>query len=281
MPTRRQFLVTTGLVAAGVGAYSFGYEPRHLVAENREIRLRRLPPAFDGLRIAQLTDVHFGTNVRASHLEHAVRLARDFQPDLVLHTGDFVVHPFGESHGPKGARFAEPCGDILSTLKPPLGNFAILGNHDHWNDATIVTGALQERHITVLRNANHAIERDGARIWLAGIDDAFVGAADFDAALAAIPGDEFTLLMAHEPDTADHASRFPVDLQLSGHSHGGQVKLPFVGPLILPALAQKYPEGWYSIGNLQLYTSRGVGLINPPVRFNCPAEVTLLTLRSS
>jgi uncharacterized protein len=158
---------------------------------------------------------------------------------------------------------------------------AILGNHDHWNNAAIVEGALQDRGIPVLRNRSVPLERGHHRIWIAGIDDALVEAADLDKALHNVPRSETTLLLAHEPDFADFAARFPVDLLLSGHSHGGQVRLPGIGALILPALARKYPIGLNRVGSLQVYTNRGLGVINPPVRFYCPPEVTFVTLFSS
>lgn len=280
--TRRRFLRAAALAAAaaGFGYYSFRFEPRRLTVERRALHLDRLPPAFDGFRIAHLTDLHLGPNVDAAMVRAAVQHANDFRPDLVALTGDFVAHPFGQGNGPAGARHAEPCAGELARLKSTFGSYAVLGNHDHWNDAGIVTAALEERGIPVLANRALPLERDGARLWLVGTDDAFVRRFDLDLALLRVPQRECAILLAHEPDVADDVARYSVDLQLSGHSHGGQVKLPLLGPPILPALARKYPEGHYRIGPLQLYTNRGVGLINPPLRFNCPAEVALLTLRA-
>lgn len=125
------------------------------------------------------------------------------------------------------------------------------------------------------------VEEDGARLWIAGIDDVLTGAPDLHNALRQVPVGDVTILLAHEPDYADAASRFPVHLQLSGHSHGGQVRLPLLGAPILPSLARKYPAGLRQVGNLQLYTNRGIGVIDPPIRINCPPEITLLTLRSA
>ena len=280
--TRRQFLIASGIIAGAgaLGYYSIEYEPMHIVTERRDIRLRRLPAAFDGFRIAQLTDIHFGPNVGGEHVRNAVRIAQSFQPDLIVLTGDFVTHPYFRSHRSEGARYITPCAEILAGLQATHGLVAILGNHDHWTDAKLVAGELQAHGVKVLRNANHPLERGAERLWLAGSDDAFVGAADFDRTLAAIPPGECTLLLAHEPDVADTIAHRGVDLQLSGHSHGGQVKVPFLGPIILPGMARKYPEGLYRVGELQLYTSRGVGLINPAVRFNCPPEVSLFTLHT-
>jgi len=280
--TRRQFvrraaLGIAGLAGVGLSIEGFEREPKHTVAERVEVRLSRLPEAFEGFRIAQITDIHFGPYMDQDLLGKAMRLAQEFQPDVVTLTGDFVSHPLGKRNGKAGARHAEPCADVFARWKGvPI--LAVLGNHDHWNDAKIVTGALAERGIRVLRNGAAAIEREGQRLWMAGIDDLLDGAPDLRQTLSGIPAHEATVLMAHEPDFADYAANFPVDLQLSGHSHGGQVRIPGIGPIILPPMAHKYHTGLNRVGRLQVYTSRGIGVINPPVRLNCPPEVSLITL---
>ena len=282
--SRRQFGRLALRAGAGLGLLAaidgFVIEPHfRVVGERINIALARLPLEFDGFRIAQLTDIHFGPNIGRRHIERCLDVTRQFNPDLVVLTGDFVGHPLGKGYGPEGARYAEPCSDVLVGLKN-VPQLAILGNHDHWNGSEIVHGALTERGITVLRNSSAAIERGTKRLWIAGADDALAAKADLQATLEKVPAGEATILLAHEPDYADYASRFPVDLQLSGHSHGGQVRLPGIGPLILPRMARKYHTGHYRVRNMQLYTSRGVGVINPPVRFNCPPEVTLITLKA-
>jgi hypothetical protein len=173
--------------------------------------------------------------------------------------------------------FIEPCADVLAQLKDTRA-VAVLGNHDHFNGPKIVEAGLKERGIAVPRNACFPLERGKDRIWIAGVDDVWVGAADLDRALRGIPANEATILLAHEPDFADDAASAPVDLQLSGHSHGGQVRLPGIGALVLPEMAHKYPIGLNRVGHLQVYTNVGLGVINPPVRFLCPPEVTFLTL---
>lgn len=283
--SRRQFgklTLKTGAGLALLGAVDgFVIEPHfRVVGERINISLARLPLEFDGFRIAQLTDIHFGPNIGRWHVERCLEVTRAFNPDLVVLTGDFVGHPLGKGYGPEGARYAEPCSDVLVGGLKNVPQMAILGNHDHWNGPEIVRGALAERGISVLRNSSTAIERGAKRLWIAGVDDAFAGKADLQATLQKVPAGEATVLLAHEPDYADVATRFPIDLQLSGHSHGGQVRLPGIGPLILPRMAHKYHTGHYRVGNMQLYTNRGVGVINPPVRFNCPPEVTLITLKA-
>ncbi len=142
-----------------------------------------------------------------------------------------------------------------------------------------MTGALQAQGIHVLANRSVAIELNGARFWLGGVNDVLSETSNLDRTLQPVPGDEATIVLAHEPDYADYVSRYAVDLQLSGHSHGGQVRLPFIRPLYLPELARKYIWGLYKIGALTLYTNPGLGTVALPVRLNCPPEITLLTLR--
>ncbi len=280
--TRRQMLGRTVLALGGVAAgYGFLVEPRRMVIERLEVRLRRLPPAFDGFRIAQISDIHYGPNMTSGFVREAVEEVNKLQAELVVLTGDFVSHPLGKPSGPEGAeQYAPPCAEALSGLRADYGRFAVLGNHDHWNHPAIVRKALEAAGFPVLRNQAVALEKEHTRLWLAGVDDVMEQKADLDGALKSVPAEEATLLLAHEPDYADYAASFPVDLQLSGHSHGGQVRVPWMGAPILPRLARKYPMGLYRVGKLQLYTNRGLGVVNPPVRLNCPPEITLVTLRA-
>jgi uncharacterized protein len=279
--TRRKFfsrfLVGASAIAAIGGADAFLLEPRALVAERVDIQLKRLPEEFHGFRIVQISDIHFGPYLGKPTLERAVQLAQSFRPDLLVLTGDFVSHPLGGRNGVRGARNADPCADVLRAVRG-IPVLAILGNHDHWNNARIVAGALSDHRIMVLRNQTFPLERGNQRIWIGGVDDALVGEADLRKTLSGVPPSEATILLVHEPDYADYVSRFPVDLQLSGHSHGGQVRLPGIGALVLPRMAEKYPVGLNRIGALQVYTNRGLGVINPPMRINCPPEVTFVTL---
>lgn len=279
--TRRQFFERSILAAGGLAAFEgFIREPRHPVGEEIEVKLARLPEAFDGFKIAQISDIHYGPYMDQAGVARGVRIAEKWRPDLVALTGDFTSRPLGKAYGIDGARHAEPCADELVKWKD-VRMVAILGNHDHWNDADIVTGALRDRGIPVLRNESIPIERDGARLWIAGSDDALVGASDMAKTLQRVPRDEATVLLMHEPDVADHVVGYSVDLQLSGHSHGGQVRLPGVGPIILPELARKYHSGLNRVGRLQVYTNWGLGMITPPVRLLCPPKVTLLVLRKA
>ena len=165
-------------------------------------------------------------------------------------------------------------------MTAPHGLWAVLGNHDDGTDPKHVTRALHAENIQVLTNQSEPIERDGARIWLAGVNDVLGGRADLAKTLRLVPVGEAVILLAHEPDFADEAARFPIDLQLSGHSHGGQIRVPLLPPLYLPPMAMKYVWGTYRVGPLALYTTAGLGTIGVPMRLNCPPEITMLTLRS-
>jgi len=273
---RRNFLklAATG-AAAGLGAAALGagwatlIEPNWPAVEQIGVTLPRLPARLEGLRVAQLSDLHISSYTTAGDIERAAALAMRQSPDVIVLTGDFIWREVWQ--------YAEELVEPLRTLRAPLGVYAVLGNHDHWEDAALATRVLGEAGVTLL--LNQAVRLDaGAPLWLAGLDDVWERKHDMAAALAGAPDDECKLLLVHEPDYADEAARYPVDLQLSGHSHGGQINLPGYGRPVLPYLGRKYPAGLYQVGPLALYTNRGIGVIAPPVRFNCPPEVTLLTL---
>lgn len=244
--------------------------------ERVDVVVPRLPEGLDGLTIAQLSDFHYDSTDAGEVIRSAVERTNQLAPDLIVLTGDYVtVSPFASRS--RVALDSEPCAQILADLHAPLGVFGVLGNHDHDSDPRVVSRSLEARGITVLRNFNLRIEKRGERFWIAGVDDVLGGGANLARTLQGADG--FTVLLAHEPDYADRAASYPVDLQLSGHSHGGQVCLPLVGSPYLPPLARKYPRGLRQVGAMKLYTNRGVGTIILPIRFNCPPEITLLTLR--
>jgi hypothetical protein len=279
---RRTFLKAAAWLggAAAVGALGVAaYEPYALSLERIEITLPRLPRQFDGFRIAQLSDIHFEEFVSAQHVVNAVAAANNLAPDLILLTGDFVSEPFRSRHRHRAAEKAWPCAQTLRALRAPHGVIAILGNHDHYTDPDLVAAALTQNGIELFRNDARAVETQGARLWIAGLDDALVGRADPERALRQVPQNETVIVAAHEPDFADVMKNYPVDFQVSGHSHGGQVRLPLIGAPILPEMSTKYPMGCYRIERLQLYTNRGLGVIGVPFRFRCPPELTLFTLR--
>ena len=277
--SRRKFLamIAAGATAA-VAADGLLIEPNLPKLVRQEIALRRWPQRMDGFTVALLSDFHYDPYFSAHPLRAAIGIVNKLRPDLIVLTGDFVSVPlFGNPRD--GARNAEPCAQLLQQMRAPYGLSAVLGNHDYDSDPSRVTAALRDHGIRVLRNQSIPVEKDGSRFWLAGIDDLLGRSADLSVTLHGIPSDEATILLAHEPDYADHVASYPVDLQLSGHSHGGQIRVPLLPPVYLPRLGRKYIWGRYQIRELALYTNPGLGTVAVPVRLNCAPEITLLTLR--
>lgn len=277
--SRRNFL---GMAAAGaavaLGADGFLIEPNLPKVVRQEISLRRWPERMDGFTVALLSDFHYDPYFSAHPLHAAIGMVNALRPDLIVLTGDFVSIPLFGSYA-AGAAHAEPCARLLRQMRAPHGLWAVMGNHDAATDPNRVIAALQDSGIRVLCNRSVPVEKDGSRFWLGGLNDVLKQTADIAATLRAIPSGEPTVLLAHEPDYADYVASYPVDLQLSGHSHGGQIRIPFLPPLYLPKLARKYIAGRYQIRDLALYTNRGLGTVEIPMRLNCPPEITLLTFR--
>jgi predicted MPP superfamily phosphohydrolase len=282
---RRFFQVAAGVAATGalaLGEDSVILEPNHPILNAVEVVLPRLPAAFDGFTIAQLSDFHYDEN-SVVPIRAAIEIVKNLHPDVIVLTGDFVtVPPFYKAlHTAKAAAAdIEPCTDLLSHLRPRLAIVSVLGNHDVASDAHRIIDTLDSHGLPVLRNRSIPIEQGGSRIWLSGLDDVWEGDPDLNLALHGVPSNELVVLLVHEPDFADEAVHYPVDLQLSGHSHGGQIWLPGIGAPWLPTFGRKYPRGMYRVGPLTLYTNMGLGTIRLPVRLNCRPEVTLFTLRS-
>jgi predicted MPP superfamily phosphohydrolase len=291
--TRRRFLRATAAVAT-TGALTIGVEgallePNHLQVLRIDIPLVRLPRSLDGVTIAQLSDFHYDEVFSIVPIRKAIKEVHDLKPDLIVLTGDFVTVPLLDDFLSDGAakiyrakaaiKTAPPCAQLLGELRAPLGVFAVLGNHDVGSDPRFITKQLEEHGIVVLRNHAVPIQQGNSRLWLAGVDDVVEGKPDLNLALGSIPQAEAVVLLCHEPDFADKVAGHSVDLQLSGHSHGGQIWLPGIGAPWLPPFGQKYPRGKYRVGQLTLYTNIGLGTIRAPIRLNCSPEVSLFTLR--
>jgi hypothetical protein len=279
IPTRRQFLYSAAAAgAATLACDSFVLEPNRPHIIRKDFFLPRWPERMSGFTVAVLSDFHYDPYFSVHPLHAAIPMVNDLHPDLIVLTGDFVSIPLIGS-GRKAALAADPCAQLIRQMAAPHGLWAVLGNHDDRTDRKHVTHALQAVNIQVLANQSQAIERDGARFWLAGVNDVLSRTADLSKTLQPVPGGEAVILLAHEPDFADHVAKYPVDLQISGHTHGGQVRFPLLPPLYLPDLGRKYIWGAYQVGPLPLYTNAGLGTLRIPMRLNCPPEITLLTLR--
>ena len=259
---------------------------RHWIdVTHHEFILPGLSPGMNGMRVVQLSDIHLDEYTEPYFLRQVIDRVNQLHPDMVLLTGDYISDILGNRKYATGA--AWQCAEILHEIQCKM-TYAILGNHDVAVDAGEVTTALNANGIIVLRNEYLPVDFNGGRIWLAGLDDVVEGRPNLDRAIPASirnRPNEPVVLLSHAPDYADvvlaHPAAKSVSVVLSGHTHGGQVRLPFVGAVDLPVWGRKYVEGAYQVGSMQLYVNRGIGTIGVPFRFNCPPEITVHTLRSA
>jgi len=285
-PARRQFLAQTAVAVSATPfaacAYGLLYERTEIETTHQPILLKRLPKAFDGFRIAQLSDIHIGPFMTAKALRTYVAMVNQMKPDLVALTGDFITW----DGSPQVAVV-----DVLSGLQAPFGIFGSLGNHEIWAHVEdSITGLFAQRGVRILRQANVTIASGGERLNLIGVD--YQTRTPFgppgDGIVAHyLPGvepllrpDTVNILLSHNPNTFDRAAELGIDLSLAGHTHGGQVTLEYVSPNISPArLITPYVRGWFQKGDSQLYVNRGIGTIFSPVRFGSPPEITMYELK--
>ena len=278
--SRRQFLL--GGLAGGLGAigatlgtvwHAAAISPYSPQLERLALTVPARHAGLAGLKIAFVADTHVGPHIRAADVERALDLLRPSRPDLVLLGGDYI------SESP---RFAAEAAAVLGPFvgEAPLGGYAVLGNHDageRGRDAKVVA-ALSAVGIPTLRNEAVPVESGRGVLWIAGVDDALMGRADPAATLDRVPRGAAALALWHEPDDARLTAAHGAFGQLSGHSHGGQIRIPGIGPLVLPRGGRRYVSGLNQAAGMPVYTTRGVGVYLPPMRLNCPPEVTLVTL---
>lgn len=245
-------------------------EANSLSLEHVEIELKRLPKKLDGFRIIHLSDTHHSPFTSLDHIKRAVKIANRLKPDMFVLTGDYVTHE---------REYIAPVAAVLGKLKAKFGVHACLGNHDHWTDAGLVTHLFRGEGINVLVNQGFRFETRGGSFWIAGVDDHMVGKTDVPAALKGSFPDEMKLLLAHNPIIFREAARHGVDLTLSGHTHGGQIKLRDDEKRILPRRRSK--AGLHKRRNSQIYITRGIGTVVVPMRYQCPPEISLLELRTA
>lgn len=245
-------------------------EATSLSLERVEITLQRLPKKLDGFRIIHLSDIHHSPFTNIEHIERVVKVANRLKPDIFLLTGDYVSHE---------KKYIAPVAKVLGNLKSKFGTYACLGNHDHWTDPALVAKKFRDVGITVLINEGFRFEARGASFWLCGVDDHMVGKTDLAAALKGSFPDEMKLLLAHNPIIFRQATRYKVDLTLSGHTHGGQVKMRDPEKRLLPR--RKLSSGLHKRKDSQIYITRGIGTVVLPIRYQCPPEISLLELKQT
>ncbi len=242
-------------------------EANSLSLERVSITLPRLPKKLDGFKIIHLSDTHHSPFTNLEHIARAVKIANRLRPDIFILTGDYVSHE---------RKYIAPVAKVLGCLKSEFGTFACLGNHDHWTDADEITKRFRDAGIKVLINEGIRFEARGGSIWLAGVDDHMVGKSDLPAALKGSFPDEMKLLLAHNPIIFRQAARLGVDLTLSGHTHGGQVKIREEEKRILPR--RRLSAGLHARKSSQIYITRGIGTVVLPIRYQCPPEISMLEL---
>ncbi len=256
-------------IARAVGAHNDVYD---FEITQHEVAIASLPASFDGYRIAFLTDTHVASFMRRDFYRAVVAQASAFDPDLVLLGGDFVTW---ERHIPLMAEV------LLTDLQARDGIYAVLGNHDYWANPKAVMEAMTARGVQFIVNRSVAIRRGDEMISLLGIDEVYRGHPDLDAAFAGTDPNLPCLGLSHHPDIIDRLDGWKLDLLVCGHTHGGQIRFPFFGSVIVPSKHEsRYASGFQRVGDVLLYVSRGIGAI-PPVRILCRPELATFTLRRS
>ena len=269
-------LLMTG-TSTGIYHYAHTIEPTSLQTTQHTIRNIEIPQGFNGFKIVQFSDTHLGFNYTLEQFEQLITKINSLNPDVIFFSGDLMDEPnkYEERQG---------ISPILKRLQAPFGKFSIYGNHDHGGyGSDIYKTIMNQSEFMILQNQSHKIRLlDGSEIYVLGLDDAMLGRPDLALMLAGVPENSYKILLCHEPDLADQAQYYRIQLQLSGHSHGGQIQIPFIGPLVTPPLAEKYHEGFYYLENeahqLTLYVNRGIGTTRLPFRFLSQPEVTVFHL---
>jgi uncharacterized protein len=265
---RRRGLTLLSLNRPDPGALPSAWAPDPEITET-SIWLHRLPAALEGLKIVHLTDIHHSLFTPIEDVERVVHLANRLEPDVVALTGDYVT---------LSPAYIWPVARVLGKLRARRGIFAVLGNHDFQVDAREVTRALRAERIRVLRNSRYPVRAGGKTLWFLGVDDLWWESDDLPAALRAVPARDPKVLLCHNPRGIWQASEHGVDLVLSGHTHGGQVRLPGLGSLYRSKLGERFLEGWNHLNGTQIYVSRGIGKVVVPLRLGCPPEIACLRL---
>jgi predicted MPP superfamily phosphohydrolase len=265
----------TGLIVGGIGvaiaSWARYVEPRRIQLERVAIKVPAGAESLTGMKIGFLTDLHSGPFTSLDLIERGLKLITAESPDLLLAGGDF------HSESP---RYLPGIAALLGRYgrQAPLGCFGVMGNHDYAVSGEASFQAMTDAGVLMLRNTAVPITYGGMTLWIVGIDDTLLGEPDALTAFAQVPDSAAAIALWHAPVQAEQASALGAFLQLSGHTHGGQVRLPGVGPLAVPKHGKRHVIGLNSADGMPVYTSRGLGMYRPPVRLNCPPEVTLVTL---
>jgi predicted MPP superfamily phosphohydrolase len=269
---RRSFLKIAAASAGGIalmGGYAVISEPSSVAVNRYRLAIPRLPAAFEGFTIVQITDLHYGFFIHLDLIRRIVAQVNDLPHDITICTGDYISNTAAQ---------AEMVWPLINGLRAPGGVYSILGNHDYRN-CYRRSIELLERSGQSLRHRNMRLERDGQPLWLAGTGDLWFDHKNIDVQLDAIPADECRIVLTHNPDSADTIHRQTADLVIAGHTHGGQVNLPLIGSPIVSVDNRDYTSGLrYSKRGVPVFISRGIGMARIPLRVNCPPEIAVLEL---
>ncbi|KFN02664.1 metallophosphoesterase [Bacillus clarus] len=267
------------VIPASIYIYATEIERRLIAVTWNEIEASTIPKEFNGKKILQFSDVHLGAEFTLKQLDGLVKKMNELRPDIVVFTGD-LIDKFGSYTSER-----EEAKGILRKIHAPLGKYAVFGNHDRGGGGSLFYKRyMEEAGFSVLVNEVQKIKTEnGKYITISGLDDFLLGKPQIDSILKKLKSEDFNMLLVHEPDVVDKVTTYPVDFQISGHSHGGQVQLPFMGPLVTTKLAEKYVEGMYELeGNskpLYLYVNRGIGTTRMPIRFWSMPELSVFVLK--
>lgn len=272
MLSRRSFLKGGLLLGGGLMLEGFVVEPRMFETAATAIKIKGLPKPFEGFTICQITDVHHSPVVSIEYIRKVVEEANRLRPDLMVLTGDYID---------TGRKYMAPALEAFEGLKSKFGTLAILGNHDYMHGHGYAEDVLASKRIPLLKNSHACIESNGSALCVGGVTDLLEDRPDAKEALKGVDPAVPRILLSHHPDYAEELPKdVRVDLVLSGHTHGGQVRLPFgLAPVVPSRYGQKYSGGLVRLkSGTQVYVSRGIGVSMIPVRLNCPPELTLIKL---
>ena len=269
--TRRQWIKRTAVTSVAAGSAYPLLEAKWCRLTRQTVAIPNLPAAFDGTTVAFLTDIHHGPFVPRVYVRSVIEMTNSMKPDIVLLGGDY-------SH--RWQDYLARVHEDMGRLRARLGRFAVLGNHDHWDGLNESIAGLEAARTPLLRNAGTWIEKGGSRLRIAGVGDLWTDRPDVARAIGPETTDrDAVILLSHNPDVAEYCDDPRVGLMVSGHTHGGQVVVPGYGaPRVPSAFGQKYLNGLVQAPRCQVYISRGVGTVTPPVRLFCRPEVAWLTL---
>lgn len=244
-----------------------GKRPYEVEISNHTVVMRGLPAAAEGLTFVHLSDIHIGYGNTEPVFEETIARVNEISPDYLLITGDYI-----DDHAYKDY----PLVPFLKRFTPRLGTYVSFGNHDHRRGIESTAKMLEEAGVCILNNTSVRTEQG---LWLVGVDDYFEGQPDVARAFANVPDDVTSILLSHNPKLIDYVSDRDV-VQLAGHTHGGQIALPFPTPRMVVKLHLRcnYVAGWYTRGRARLYVSRGLGVTGKPFRYRCPAEIGVFRL---